>query len=197
MGKSLAFTLEHAFLIIGGLGIFLYGINMLTEALKKLSSETIRNILNKATSFPLFGTMTGIATTALIQSSSATTVLTVGFVNAGLMNLKQAVSVIFGANIGTTVTGQLMAFKVSQYALPFLFVGIFLYIFSKKDSLKGIGALIMGFAMIFFGMHLMSQGVLPLKQSEMVMTIFQNFSQNPFLGVLAGMIITMLGNPAT
>ncbi|MBN1798833.1 MAG: Na/Pi cotransporter family protein [Spirochaetales bacterium] len=186
------FTLEHAFLIIGGLGIFLYGINMLTESLKRLSSETIRNILHKATSFPILGTMTGIAATALIQSSSATTVLTVGFVNAGLMNLKQAVSVIFGANIGTTVTGQLMAFKVSQYALPFLFVGILLYIFAKKDSIKGVGALIMGFSMIFFGMHLMSQGVLPLKQSEMVMTMFQNFSHNPILGVIAGMVITML-----
>jgi phosphate:Na+ symporter len=192
MPEAPAVTLEHVFLIIGGLGIFLYGINMLTEALKKLSSETIRNILHKATSFPLFGTMTGIAATAIIQSSSATTVLTVGFVNAGLMNLKQAVSVIFGANIGTTVTGQLMAFKVNQYALPFLFVGILLYIFAKKDSVKGMGALIMGFAMIFFGMHLMSQGVLPLKKSEMVMTIFQNFSHSPILGVLAGMVITML-----
>ncbi len=192
MDGAPTFTYEHAFLIIGGLGIFLYGINMLTDALKKLSSETIRSILHKATSFPLLGTMTGIAITAIIQSSSATTVLTIGFVNAGLMNLKQAVSVIFGANIGTTVTGQLMAFKVSQYALPFLFVGILLYIFAKKDSLKGIGALIMGFAMIFFGMHLMSQGVMPLKKSEMVITIFQNFSANPILGVLAGMVITML-----
>jgi phosphate:Na+ symporter len=192
MPDSVSFSIENAFLIIGGLGIFLYGINMLTDALKRLSSETIRNILHKATSFPLFGTMTGIAATALIQSSSATTVLTVGFVNAGLMNLKQAVSVIFGANIGTTVTGQLMAFKVSQYALPFLFIGILLYIFAKKDSIKGIGALIMGFAMIFFGMHLMSQGVAPLKESEMVMDVFQNFSHNPILGVAAGMIITIL-----
>jgi phosphate:Na+ symporter len=186
------FTYEHAFLIIGGLGIFLYGIHMLTNSLKQLSSETIRNILHKATSFPLLGTLTGLAVTALIQSSSATTVLTVGFVNAGLMSLKQAVSVVFGANIGTTVTGQLMAFKVSQYALPFLFVGILIYIFSKKDSLKSLGALIMGFSMIFFGMELMSQGVTPLKQSQMVMTAFHNFASNPFLGVLAGMVITMI-----
>ncbi|MEJ2663674.1 MAG: Na/Pi symporter, partial [Spirochaetia bacterium] len=192
MDTAQAFSFENIFLIIGGLGIFLFGINMLTSALKNLSSETIRNILHKATSVPLLGTITGLAATALIQSSSATTVLTVGFVNAGLMQLKQAVSVVFGANIGTTVTGQLMAFKVSEYALPFLFIGVLIYIFSKKDSLKSIGALITGFAMIFFGMELMSQGVVPLRNSAAVMKVFHDFAYNPLLGVLAGMVITMI-----
>jgi phosphate:Na+ symporter len=192
MDTAQAFSFENIFLIIGGLGIFLFGINMLTSALKNLSSETIRNILHKATSVPLLGTITGLAATALIQSSSATTVLTVGFVNAGLMQLKQAVSVVFGANIGTTVTGQLMAFKVSEYALPFLFIGVLIYIFSKKDSLKSIGALITGFAMIFFGMELMSQGVVPLRHSAAVMKVFHDFAYNPLLGVLAGMVITMI-----
>ena len=171
-------TLDKIFSIIGGLGFFLFGLNLLTESLKKISASSIKKMLQKATSIPILGLLLGTAMTAIIQSSSATTVLTVGFVNAGLMTLKQAVGIILGANIGTTVTGQFlaqfMAFKIIQYSLPLLFVGIIIYIFSKKDSIKNAGALITGFSLIFYGMFLMSAGVAPLKDSPAVFDIFQH-----------------------
>jgi phosphate:Na+ symporter len=178
--------------IPGGLAIFLFGIYHLTNSLKILSSKTMKAFLKKATTFPLFGTLIGAGVTALIQSSSATTVLTVGFVNAGLMTLKQAIGVIFGANIGTTITAQLMAFKFSQFAPPLILIGIILYLFFKNDRVKSMGALIMGFGMIFFGMQLMGLGITPLKKSQIIVDIFHSFSYNPVLGVFAGMIMTML-----
>ncbi len=178
--------------IFGGLSIFLYGIHILSDGLKKASSSNVKKILAKGTSNPFAGTFVGIGATALIQSSSATTVLTVGFVNAGLMKLSQAIGIIYGANIGTTVTGQIMAFKISDYALLFVIIGAILNIFTKKAYLKNIGAFLMGLGFIFFGMHMMKGGVGPLKHSQEFKDFFVRFSHNPILAVLTGMVLTMV-----
>lgn len=182
----------HVFEIIGGLSLFLFGITYLSEGLKKISSQNIKNFLAKVTSSPISGTLIGLAVTSLIQSSSATTVLTVGFVNAGLMNFSQAIGIVYGANIGTTVTGQLIAFKLDSFSLPILAFGIILHAFGKSEKLKDLGAFFAGFGMIFYGMLLMKTGITPFKESQAVRDIFVNFSKTPVLGVMAGMVITMI-----
>ncbi len=184
--------LESIFTLIGGLALFLLGINYFSESLKKLSSHQIKLILEKVTASPLSGTLIGLAVTALIQSSSATTVLTVGFVNSGLMNLSQAIGIVYGANIGTTVTAQIMAFNIADYALPILSIGIFVMIFAKKDLPKNIATLMVGFGMLFFGMLMMKNAIMPFKNSPLLSDIFVKFSSHPILGVLAGMFITMI-----
>lgn len=184
--------LESIFTLIGGLALFLLGINYFSESLKKLSSHQIKLILEKVTASPLSGTLIGLAVTALIQSSSATTVLTVGFVNSGLMNLSQAIGIVYGANIGTTVTAQIMAFNIADYALPILAIGIFVMIFAKKDLPKNIATLMVGFGMLFFGMLMMKNAIMPFKNSPLLSDIFVKFSSHPILGVLAGMFITMI-----
>lgn len=184
--------LESIFTLIGGLALFLLGINYFSESLKKLSSHQIKLILEKVTASPLSGTLIGVAVTALIQSSSATTVLTVGFVNSGLMNLSQAIGIVYGANIGTTVTAQIMAFNIADYALPILSIGIFIMIFARKDLPKNIATLMVGFGMLFFGMLMMKNAIMPFKNSPILSDIFVKFSYHPILGVLAGMFITMI-----
>ncbi len=155
--------LQFLFSLLGGLAIFLLGINYFSESLKKISSHQIKKLLEKITSSPLSGTFIGFGITALIHSSSATTVLTIGFVNAGLMNLSQAIGIIYGANIGTTVTAQIMAFKIDDYALPILTIGIFILIFSKKEIIKNIATFLVGFGMIFYGILVMKEAISPFK----------------------------------
>ncbi|MFN3410924.1 MAG: Na/Pi cotransporter family protein [Exilispira sp.] len=184
--------LQSIFTLIGGLALFLLGINYFSDSLKKLSSHQIKLILEKVTSSPLSGTLIGISVTALIQSSSATTVLAVGFVNSGLMNLSQAIGIIYGANIGTTVTAQIMAFNISDYALPILATGIFIMIFAKRDYVKNIATLLVGFGLLFFGMLMMKNAIMPFRNSPGLSNIFIKFSYHPILGVLAGMLVTMI-----
>ncbi len=183
---------ESVFPLIGGLGIFLFGIHQLTDALKRTSSQSIKDFLKRITASPVLATLIGLLMTTLLQSSSATTVLTVGFVNAGLLTLKQAIGVIFGANIGTTVTAQLMAFKVATFSLPLIALGTFIFLFSRKDVGKQIGVLILGFGMIFYGMTLMGDGVRPWREAPAVVAAFRNLSHHPILAVLTGMLITMV-----
>lgn len=177
---------------IGGLGIFLLGISQLTAGLKQTSSSGMKAILKKLTGSPVMGTLMGVLVTAIIQSSTATTVLTVGFVNAGMMTLKQAIGVIFGANIGTTVTAQLMAFEVSEWSAVLITGGFLISMFSKRDTVKSIGTFVMGFGLIFFGMEAMSNGVAPLRESPAVLDAFARLGQYPVLGVLAGMAATFI-----
>ena len=160
------------FQLIGGLGLFLLGMQLMSEGLQKSSGESLKKILEKLTTNRLIGTGVGAVVTAIIQSSSATTVMVVGFVNAGLMNLTQALSVILGANIGTTITGQIISFKISGIALPCIGFGAILYIFFRKPVLQYIGQIIMGFGLLFLGMDTMTDAFKPLAKSEEFKSIF-------------------------
>lgn len=177
---------------VGGLGLFLYGIHIMSDALQKAAGDKMRKILGIITNKAFFGLLAGAGITSIIQSSSATTVMVIGFVNAGLMTLKQAVGVIFGANIGTTITAQLIAFKITHYVLPIIGVGFVLHFFCKKRVPKQIGLVIFGFGLLLLGLSIMTDTVRFLRSSQAVKDIFVNFSSTPILGVLAGMIVTMV-----
>ena len=147
--------------LLGGLAVFLYGMEQMAEALKKVAGDSMKQILGRLTNSRIMGLITGAFVTAIIQSSSVTTVMLVGFVTAGLMSLSQAIGVILGADIGTTITAQIVAFKVTKYALLLVAVGFGLIFMGKKDHIKQYGHLIMGLGLIFFGMGIMSEGMLP------------------------------------
>ena len=185
-------TKELIFGILGGLGLFIYGIHLMGEGLQRAAGDRMRRILNALTGKPLKGVAVGAGVTALIQSSSATTVMTVGFVNAGFMTLKQAIGVIFGADIGTTITAQLIAFKLTDYALPVIGIGMLTTLFAKKKKIKYIGHFLVGFGILFLGLKIMTGVVEPFGESEAVKQLFVNFSKNPVLGVLTGMLITFV-----
>src|SRR5210317_200570 len=141
--------------LMGGLGLFLFGMKIMSEGLQKIAGSRMRKILSALTNNRIVGTLVGIAVTAMIQSSSATTVMVVGFVNAGLMSLVQSIGIILGANIGTTVTAQLIAFKITKFALPAIGVGAGLKLFSKDIKRVYIGEVILGFGLLFFGLSVM------------------------------------------
>jgi phosphate:Na+ symporter len=178
--------------VVGGLGLFLFGMKIMSEGLQKIAGRSMRRILEMLTKTTLGGVAVGAGVTAIIQSSSATTVMLIGFVQAGLMNLKQAIGVILGANIGTTITAQIIAFKIHQYALPAIGLGVFLHFFIPRKNLKYLGQVILGFGLLFFGLSVMTSVFGPLKQSEEFRQLFVTFSQNPLLAVLTGMLLTMM-----
>lgn len=188
--------LSVLFQTIGGLGLFLYGMQKMSDGLKMVASDRIRNILAHLTSNRVIALLVGTGVTALVQSSSATTVMTVGFVNAGLMTLQQAVSVILGANIGTTFTAWLVSiigkFKIANYALPVIGTGFFMLGFAKKRRIKEWGYIVFGFGLIFFGLDILKDAFSPIKKSEFVINMFANFSSNPILGILVGTVFTMI-----
>ena len=154
--------LQIAFGLLGGLAIFIYGMNMMSECLQKAAGEKMKSILALLTKNPLLGVLAGAVTTAVLQSSSATTVMAIGFVSAGLMSLPQAISIIFGANIGTTMTAQLIAFKLSDYIWPIVFIGFMVYFFAKSDKLKNIGQTVFFFGLLFAGIEIMGSTMKPL-----------------------------------
>ncbi|HDZ76934.1 MAG TPA: Na/Pi cotransporter family protein [Candidatus Omnitrophica bacterium] len=176
--------------ILGGLSLFIYGIHLMGDGLQKAAGDGLRNILKKLTSTPLLGAIVGAAITSIVQSSSATSVMVVGFVNAGLMNLTQSIGVILGANVGTTVTSQIIAFKLTTYALPILTLGFVLNFLCKKRFWKFFGLFLFGLGLLFLGLKLMTGVVKPLGESEAVKQIFVNFSHNAFLGVMVGAVMT-------
>ncbi|MCG8472735.1 MAG: Na/Pi cotransporter family protein [Desulfobacterales bacterium] len=178
--------------LVGGLGLFLYGMKMMSEGLQKSAGSSLRSILEKLTTNRVVGTFVGVVVTAIIQSSSATTVMVVGFVNAGLMNLAQALSVVLGANVGTTVTAQLIAFKIGKLALPAIGVGVFLRMFSSNKKHHYWGEVLIGFGLLFLGLKIMKDGFAPLKHSAFFREAFVTFSHNPVLAVAAGAILTMI-----
>ncbi len=177
--------------LFGGLAIFLFGMEQMASALKKVAGDRMKTILAKLTTNRFMGVLTGAFVTAIIQSSSVTTVMLVGFVTAGLMSLSQAVGVIFGANIGTTVTAQIVAFKVTHYALLLVAVGFVLIFTSKKDRTKQYGALIMGLGLIFFGLGIMSSAMKPLRSFEPFLQLMRDVSA-PALGILIAAVFTGL-----
>lgn len=180
------------FWVVGGLGLFLFGMKMMSEGLQKVAGKKIKSILHMLTSNRFIGVLVGTLVTAIIQSSSATTVMVVGFINAGLLNLTQSIGVILGANIGTTVTAQIISFKIYQYALPAVGLGFGLMLFSRRKSTQFWGQVLLGFGLLFLGMTTMKDVVHPLRNSPTFAQIFINFSHYPLLGVLAGIVITVL-----
>ncbi len=179
------------FLLLGGLGMFLYGMNMMSDGLENVAGDKMRQTLEVLTTNRFAAVGVGAGVTALIQSSSATTVMVVGFVNAGLMSLLQATGVIMGANIGTTITGQLIAFKLSDIAPLFIFTGMLMIVFVKKRYYHRLGNIILGFGILFVGLNLMAQAMAPLKDNEAFRNFLINF-KNPFVGVLIGAIFTAI-----
>lgn len=157
---------QMIFQFIGGLGIFLFGIKYMGDGLQMAAGDRLRDILDKYTTNPFMGVLAGILVTVLIQSSSGTTVLTVGLVSAGFMTLKQAIGVIMGANIGTTVTAFIIGIKLSEYSLPIIAVGAVLLFFFKNHKVKNIGQVFFGFGALFYGLDLMGQGMKPLAGME-------------------------------
>ena len=178
--------------VLGGLGLFLFGMKIMSEGLQKIAGSRMRKILGALTNNRLVGTLVGVAVTVIIQSSSATTVMVVGFVNAGLMSLVQAIGVILGANIGTTVTAQLIAFKVTKYALPAIGIGVGFKLFSKNKKWSYIGEILLGFGLLFFGLTVMKNAFDPLKTSEEFRQLFMMVGDNHLLGILIGAILTMI-----
>lgn len=176
----------------GGLGIFLFGMTQMTEALERVAGDRIKRIFATLTGNRFTAMLSGVMVTALIQSSSATTVMVVGFVNSAVMNLTQAAGIIMGANIGTTVTGQLIAFKISHYAHLFIAVGVAMKMSAKRKSVRTTGQAIAGFGLIFLGLDVMKDVVAPLKASPDVKVWIAAISSNLFMAVLAGTIITVI-----
>lgn len=183
---------ELIFGIFGGLGLFIYGIHLMGDGLQRVAGDKFRNVLKAFTSNPMKGVLVGAGITALIQSSSATTVMVVGFVNAGLMTLTQSLGVIFGANIGTTITAQIIAFKLTDYALPIIGIGMILYIFAKKRFWKFLGLFFLGFGILFLGLSIMTSVVKPFAKDPAVMQAFVALNNRVFYGVLLGAAVTAL-----
>ncbi|MBU1169214.1 MAG: Na/Pi cotransporter family protein [Proteobacteria bacterium] len=178
--------------LAGGLGLFLYGMKMMSEGLQKVAGNGLRGFLEKLTMNRVVGTMAGAIVTAIIQSSSATTVMVVGFVNAGLMDLMQALSVVLGANVGTTITAQLISFKVGALAYPAIGLGVVLRMFTHEKKIHYYGEVLIGFGLLFTGLDVMKDSFVPLKHNEAFRHAFVYFSTNPLMAVFAGAILTMV-----
>lgn len=183
---------QMLFEFLGGLGIFLFGLKYMGDGLQKSAGDKLRDILDRFTTNPLMGVLAGIIVTVLIQSSSGTTVITVGLVSAGFMTLRQAIGVIMGANIGTTVTAFIIGIKVGDYALPIIALGAILIFFFKNKKVQHLGQIVFGFGALFFGLNLMSDGMKPLRSLEAFHDLTVSMSSNPILGVVVGTIFTVI-----
>ena len=185
-------TLETIFGLAGGLAMFLFGMNMMSESLQKAAGDKMKKILALLTKNPILGVLAGAIVTAVLQSSSATTVMVIGFVSAGLMTLPQAISVILGANIGTTMTAQLMAFKISDYIWLIVFVGFIISFVAKSEKIKNIGQTIFAFGVLFVGIETMGSVMKPLASSPVFLTMIEKVSHIPILGVGVGALMTLV-----
>ena len=182
--------MDIAISLIGGLGMFLYGMNVMGDGLQKAAGEKLKKIIEMLTTNRIMGVLVGTLVTAIIQSSSATTVMTIGFVNAGIMSLQQAVGVIMGANIGTTVTAQLVSFNIEKYAPIAIGIGMVFWFFTKKKNIKNISEILIGFGILFVGMNFMKEAAAPVSEMSQVHDAMLYLSKNPVLGILAGFLIT-------
>lgn len=177
--------------LLGGLALFLYGMQMMSDGLEKAAGDRLKSILEKLTSNRFLGVLVGAVITAIIQSSSATTVMVIGFVNARLMTLRQAVWIIMGANIGTTITGQLVALNISEIAPLFAFAGVVMIVFLKNPKLHSLGSIVSGLGILFIGMDMMSTSMEPLRESALFISMITRFA-NPAIGILVGALFTAL-----
>ena len=184
--------LQIVFGLVGGLAIFIYGMNMMSECLQKAAGEKMKSILALLTRNPVLGVLAGAITTAVLQSSSATTVMAIGFVSAGLMSLPQAISIIFGANIGTTMTAQIIAFKITDYIYIIIFIGFIISFVAKSEKVKSIGQTIFAFGLLFLGIETMGDVMKPLASSPVFTDLIAKVSNMPVLGVLVGTLMTLV-----
>ena len=183
---------EIIFHFLGGLGLFLYSIKTMGDGLQQAAGDRLRYYIDKYTSNPFLGVLVGIVVTALIQSSTGVTVITVGLVSASLLTLRQAIGIIMGANIGTTVTSFIIGFKLGEYALPLIFLGTMFLFFTKNRTVNNIGRILFGVGGIFYALNLISAGMSPLKDLPQFKEYMVTLGQNPILGVVAGAVITVL-----
>lgn len=183
---------ELIFSFVGGLGIFMFGIKYMGDGLQAAAGDRLRSILDRFTTNPFMGVLAGVFITVLIQSSSGTTALTVALVSAGFMKLRQAIGVIMGANIGTTVTAFIIGIKIGEYALLILAVGAIFLFFFKSKNLNALGQIFFGFGALFFGLELMSDGLKPLRTLESFQNLTVSMSDNPILGVVIGTVFTII-----
>ncbi|MBE5902959.1 MULTISPECIES: Na/Pi cotransporter family protein [Pseudobutyrivibrio] len=184
-------TIAQFLSLLGGVGLFLFGMSIMSTGLKNSCGDNLQIILEKATTNKLVAVLVGIAMTVLVQSSSATDVMVIGFVNSGMMALSQAIGVILGANIGTTITAQITAFNIATFTPFLLFIGAVMYLFIKNNLTKHIGSVIMGFGMLFQGITIMKTAIAPLSQSALFVN-FLTTLKNPFLALLFGIAFTAL-----
>lgn len=185
-------NVKVVFGLLGGLALFLYGMNSMSDALQKAAGEKMKRILEILTKNPVMGALAGALVTAVLQSSSATTVMVIGFVSAGLMTLPQGISVIFGANIGTTMTAQLMAFKISDYIYPLIFIGFIINFVCKQEKVKQVGRVIFSFGLLFEGIEIMGSVMKPLATSPIFIELMGKVKDIPVLGVLLGCVMTLV-----
>ena len=184
--------LQIIFGLLGGLAVFIYGMNMMSECLQKAAGEKMKSILALLTKNPVLGVIAGALTTAVLQSSSATTVMAIGFVSAGLMTLPQAISIIFGANIGTTMTAQIIAFKISDYIYIIIFIGFLISFIAKSEKAKSIGQTIFAFGLLFLGIETMGDVMKPLASSPVFTNLIGKVAHIPVLGVFVGTLMTLV-----
>ncbi|MDI9475218.1 MAG: Na/Pi cotransporter family protein [Natronincolaceae bacterium] len=182
--------MEIVFGLIGGLGLFLYGMTIMSTGLQKVAGNKLKSIISMLTSNRFMAVLVGAVTTMIVQSSSATTVMTVGFVNAGIMTLAQAIGVIMGANIGTTVTAQIISFKIDPYASIIVGISVGVWLFSNNRRIKQIAEVFIGFGVLFLGMRFMGDALQPLGKYESFKNILVSFGEHRFLGIFAGLVIT-------
>jgi len=182
-------TMESIFLVVGGLGLFLFGMKMMSNGLEMIAGDRLQGIIKRVTSNRFSAVAVGILATIAINSSTATTIMTVSFVNSGMMNLTQAIGIIMGANVGTTFSAQLIAFRIDQIAPLFIFVGIIMHLFFKKRSIKNIGYAVLGFGILFFGVTVMGGPLKGLANNPSFNAILTTF-ENPILSILVGFIFT-------
>ena len=185
-------SMATVFGLLGGLALFIFGMNMMSESLQKVAGDKMKKVLGVLTRNAVCGMLAGALVTAVLQSSSATTVLVIGFVSAGLMSLKQGISVIFGANIGTTMTAQLMAFKISDYIMPIVFIGFLIAFIAKKEKVKFVGQTIFAFGLLFVGIEMMGDVMKPLATSPVFINTMEKVSHIPVLGVGVGLVMTLV-----
>lgn len=183
---------KDIFSVLGGLGLFLYGMNLMGMGLQKVAGEKLKKLIEALTSNRFMGVIVGAIVTMIVQSSSATTVMVVGFVNAGLMSLAQAIGVIMGANIGTTITGQLIAFKLTDIAPLVIAIGVAIWLGSSKKKNKEIAEVLIGFGILFLGMKTMSSPLKALKDAPVFTEMITTLGDNPLLGIFVGFIITAI-----
>lgn len=185
-------TIKILFGLFGGLAIFIFGMNMMSECLQKVAGDKMKKILSMLTRNPVLGVLAGAVTTAVLQSSSATTVMAIGFVSAGLMTLPQAISIILGANIGTTMTAQIIAFKITDYIYLFIAIGFIIFFVSKKEKVRNIGQTIFAFGLLFEGIEIMGSVMKPLASSPVFTDLMSKVFGIPVLGVCVGTLMTLV-----
>ena len=185
-------TFEIIFGLLGGLALFLFGMNMMSDCLQKAAGDKMRKILALLTKNPVLGVLAGALTTAVLQSSSATTVMAIGFVSAGLMKLPQGISIILGANIGTTMTAQLLAFKISDYIFVIIFIGFIISFITKSEKVKAVGETIFAFGLLFLGIETMGDVMEPLASSPVFTDMISRVADVPVLGAAVGTLMTLV-----